>query len=27
VIQSALAAPDPTAQDLFEGLYSGKGVR
>ena len=26
VIQGALAAPDPTAQDLFEGLYSGKGV-
>ncbi|RPJ19826.1 MAG: thiamine pyrophosphate-dependent dehydrogenase E1 component subunit alpha [Desulfobacteraceae bacterium] len=26
VILGALAAPDPTAQDLFEGLYSGKGV-
>jgi pyruvate dehydrogenase E1 component alpha subunit len=26
VIQGALVAPDPTAQDLFEGLYSGKGV-
>ena len=26
VIQGALAAPDPTSQDLFEGLYSGKGV-
>jgi len=25
-IQGALAAPDPTAQDLFEDLYSGKGV-